>query len=202
MNKTVLLVNSWAEFEEKNSAAGIADFCRHFLNEEKKQNKTGPFLGGMVPPGNKGTLARLIGRIAKLNTLNIENHLVETGIKSLEEFQFLNTIHYIKGAKKTDVIYRNFVELSTGLLILNKLKAQGLISEAADIDDKRTKRLSLTDAGFDLLKKCRTMMQHSHELFFRDMSDEDIETCTTLLTGLEAKHAMEYFPKKTNKFNS
>ena len=202
MNKTVFLVNAWAGFEEKNPTAGIADFCRHFLNEEKKQNKTGPFLGGMVPPGTKGTLARLIGRIAKLNTLNIESHLMAAGIKSLEEFQFLNTIHYIKSAKKTDVIYRNFVELSTGLLILNRLKAKRFIVETADVDDQRTKRLSLTDTGFELLKKCRTQMQSSHQLFFSEMAEEDIETCTTLLSGLEARHAMEYAAKKPNRINS
>jgi DNA-binding MarR family transcriptional regulator len=202
MNNTVLLVNAWATFEEEHSNAGIADFCRHFLREEQKKSTSKPFLGGMVPPGNKGTMARLIGRIAKLNTINIEAHLSEAGVKSLEEFQFLNTIHYIKGAKKTDVIYRNFVELSTGLLLLNKLKEQGWIEEEVDAHDKRTKRLSLTEDGLTVLKRCRTLMQRSHEVFFREMPDEDIETCTTLLTSLEAKRAMEYADKKSSKQNN
>ncbi|MFN3557026.1 MAG: winged helix DNA-binding protein, partial [Bacteroidales bacterium] len=53
--------------------------------------------------------------------------------------------------RKTDVIYFNLVELSTGVETLKRLQKSGLIRDFSDESDKRIKRLALTPEGSKVL---------------------------------------------------
>ena len=59
----------------------------------------------------------------------------------------LATIHPEKNPKKTEVIYANLFELSSGTDMLNRMKKRGLIKEYDDQVDKRSKRIELTPKG-------------------------------------------------------
>jgi len=46
MNKTVELVNIWAEFEKKHPDGDIKDFCRYHLIHQREIEGKGPLVGG------------------------------------------------------------------------------------------------------------------------------------------------------------
>ena len=112
MNKTVELVNEWAEFSSKSPKADLADFCSHYLiRHREKANKTKLFGGQMVPPRSDLSLLKLMGRIMKMSMVYMDSAMKDTGAKRFEEFYFLNYIFQMKEPRKTEVIYCNIQEL-------------------------------------------------------------------------------------------
>jgi len=74
----------------------------------------------------------MIGRLSKLHNTYAVIALKECGLNNLDEFLYLNSIGNAEAPKKTTVIYANFNELSSGLLILGRMMKKGLIVEATD----------------------------------------------------------------------
>src|SRR3569833_369140 len=80
MNKTVALVNEWADFEQQHPDADIADFCRHYLISQREKDKKVPLEGGDIPWNINGLLLKMMGRINKLNIIFAAKALEGTGI--------------------------------------------------------------------------------------------------------------------------
>jgi predicted transcriptional regulator len=199
MNKTAVLVKEWAEFEERYPEATIEDFCRFFLISKREKEKQG-FLGGIVPPDLESILAKIMGRIAKLHMAYAAPALKECGINNFEDFMFLNSVYKLREPRKTEVIYQNFNELSSGLLIIDRLKKSGFITEENDKEDKRSKRLKTTEAGVEILKKCYGRMFDLNKLFFNDISVDDMQLCIQLITPVEVKFSALWLQHKGKSF--
>jgi DNA-binding MarR family transcriptional regulator len=201
MNTTVELVNQWAAFEEKHSQGNIEDFCRHYLITRREKENTGKLFGKMgLPPKNIITLTKLLNRINKLNTLYIQLAMSETGVEHLDEFLFLTTIANMKTPMKTEVIYYNFSELSTGLLILERLKKKKYITEYDNPDDKRSRQIKITSRGEKILKGCYARFGKVHEMMYRDLSEDDIKLCIQLLQNVEIKFSALWQKHKGRMF--
>lgn len=186
MNKTVELVNHWAVFEKGHPNAEILDFCRYMLVKEREDKEDHEFLGGAIPPDLHSQFAKLIGRIAKIHTGLSLPILKEHGISSFEDFAFLNSVYKLEQPRKTDVINTNFIELSSGLLIIDRLKKNGWISEKGDEVDKRSKRLSILPKGKKVLELIYKIMAEFNQQCFGDIADDDIALCIQLIAPLEA----------------
>jgi DNA-binding MarR family transcriptional regulator len=202
LNKTVDLITKWAKFSEKHPDASIDDFCRHHLitkRENKNINKL--FSGEQLPPHNNIILTKLINRISKLNLLYFNLIVPETGIEHIDEFQFLVAIANMKNPMKTEVINHNFTELSTGLLVIERLKKKKYITEHSNPDDKRSKRLKITEKGQEVLNGCFARLRKIHEMMYYDLSEEDIKLCIQLLQGIEIKFSTLWHTHKGKAFN-
>lgn len=200
MNKTVELVKKWGAFEEKHPDGSIEDFCRYLLiHQREKENKL-PLAGGVIPMIPAGLLLKLIGRIHRLNMNYAYSALEGTGLNQLEEFGMLLYIQQEKNPRKTDVIYAHLLELSSGTDMLNRLKSRGFITEHADKEDKRSKRLQLTNGGqqaidqaIQQIKKMATMMTHG-------MTEEDMLLCIKLLKGIDQEFTALFTAHKGKPF--
>jgi DNA-binding MarR family transcriptional regulator len=190
MNNTVEIVNEWAAFEEKHPGSSVADFCRFYLihNREKEKN-TALFQGGVTPLGTDQVLLKLVGRIYRIAEIYVKGALKDMGLEKPEAFYFLNYIFYVKNPKKTEVIHANFVELTTGLAILEQLKKSAYIEEKDDADDKRTKRLCITAKGEAVLQSCLPPFKKASDFMFGDLPDEDRQLCIQLLKTVDDKHS-------------
>lgn len=199
MNKTVQLVNHWGEFEKKHPDGSIADFCRHYLaHENRVPQEKGTLVGGVVPEIREGLLMKIIGRISKLNMLYANVALEDTGLNQIEEFGILQTIRREKSPRKTEVIYANLFELSSGTDILNRLQKRGLIREYADKEDKRSKRIELTAKGEKVAKESTSIIEKNATMLLNSLALEDKELCIQLLKGVEIKLS-EYWQKHKGK---
>lgn len=190
MEKTIELVNLWAAFYRQYPQATIDDFCRHHLaHEKKKANKTKLPGGGFLPTTVDGNLMRLIGRIIKLHSIYSSVALLETELKSIEEFSLLHLIYHLKEPRKTEAIYTGLYELSTGTDMLYRLKKLGYLNEYDDKEDKRSKRLKVTPKGEKVLKVSKERIMKLAEMMFFDLSEDDKLLCFQLLKSVEVKFA-------------
>jgi len=200
MNKTAELVIAWAEYETTHSNAGIDDFCHAYIINKRAKEKSKMLLGGNLPPDSYSVMAKMIGRLSKLHNTYAVIALKECGLNNLDEFLYLNSIGNAEAPKKTTVIYANFNELSSGLLILGRMMKKGLIVEATDKEDKRSKRLKLTKKGNNLLTLCYEKMGVLNEWFFKSISKEDIDLCVHLLSGVETNFSSKWVEDKAKTF--
>lgn len=200
MNKTVALVNEWGNFEAKHPDGNIEDFCRHFLAQQKGQKTKGPLVGGVVPPSNDGLLLKIIGRISKLNMLHANLALKGTGLNQIEEFGMMGTIRQEKKPKKTEVIYANLFELSSGTDMLARLKKRGLIKESDDKEDKRSKRIELTAKGDKVFESCLEKIRNNARMMMHYLSEDDKELCIQLLKNVEIQFSALWPQHKSKSF--
>ena len=203
MNKTVQLVNEWAAFEEKHADGNIEDFCRFYLAHQRRQDDEvkGPLVGGVVPALTSALLMKIIGRISKLNMAYANVALAGTGLNQLEEFGVMQTIRREKSPRKTDVIYANLFELSSGTDMLNRMKKRGLIKEYGDLEDKRSKRLELTEKGESVCRVALSKIENNATMLMNDLRDDDMKLCIRLLKNIEIKFSALWQKHKGKTFD-
>lgn len=200
-NKTIELVNLWGTFEKKYPDATIDDFCRHHLAQKKGKKEVSPLVGGVVPGIIDGLLLKIIGRISKLNMAYANMALKGTGLNQIEEFGLMVTIRQEKNPKKTETIYANLFELSSGTDMLNRMKKRGLIKEYSDQEDKRSKRIELTPKGEKVVAECKSRIERNAKMLMHDMHDEDKKLCVQLLKDVEMKFSALWQKHKGKEFD-
>jgi len=201
MNNTVELVKEWGAFEERHPDANIGDFCRHYLISQREKDRHIPLEGGDIPWHPSGVLLKLMGRISKLNSIFAARALEGTGIDQLEEFGMLLTVRRLANARKTDIIYANIFELSSGTDMLNRLRNKGFVKELEDREDKRSKRVSLTEDGEKAIDICAKRMMKCAGMMLADMDEEDVALCGQLLKHVEIKFAALWQQHKGESFD-
>lgn len=200
MNKAVELLNLWADFENNHQEAEIEDFCRYLLIREKEKDKKNVFLGTALPPDNLSKLAKIVGRVAKLQNAYAVIALKDCGLSTLDEFIYMNDIYSTDMPHKTKVIYSNFNELSSGLLILERLKKKNLILEQENPIDKRSKILSITPKGKNVLFSCYEKLGLVNQFFYDKMTDDDVIFCIQLLSATEVEFSNRWLADKSKSF--
>lgn len=197
MNQTVELVRLWGVYENENPNGTIENFCRHILaGSIKKEKPIQP--EWQLHPDINGALIKTISRIGKFQEIYTNKALAGTGLDQIEEFGIMSAIFNRKNPTKSEAIFTNMMELSSGTNILIRLKSKKLISEYDDTDDKRIKRLQLTKKGEKVLKEAKRQVLKVVDMLTRDMSEDDKQLCLQLLSPIESK----FFPiiqKQKNK---
>lgn len=186
MNKTVELITRWTNFEEQHPGASLEDFFRQQLNPPGKQKEAFPPAGKLIPDMN-GRLMILIRRIGKYHIAFSGKALEGTGLVQMEEFGILVTIFNQVNPIKSEVIFNNLMELSSGTNMLMRMKKRGLIGEYADKEDKRVKRLRLTAKGEQTLKKAKPRVLDVATMMCGVISDEDKKLVMQLLHPIQQK---------------
>ncbi|AYL96797.1 MarR family winged helix-turn-helix transcriptional regulator [Mucilaginibacter celer] len=186
MNKTVELVKLWGEYEAQNPGGALEDFFRHqLLQSANGEKKAVP--DWQLRPGINGKLMILIRRIGKYHMVYSNKALEGTGLDQIEEFGILVTIFNQVNPIKSEAIYNNIIELSSGTNMLNRLKKRGLITEYDDDEDKRIKRLKLTTKGEETLGKAKVRVLEAAQMMVNVLSEEDKHFCFQLLNPVSEK---------------
>jgi DNA-binding MarR family transcriptional regulator len=200
MNKTVELVNEWAKYEGKYPGGDIADFCRYYLARHNRKEVKGTMVGGVIPHITDGLLLKIIGRIGKLNMHYASKALSGTGLTQIEEFGILVNIRQNVNPRKTDVIYANLYELSSGADTLKRLHKRGLVREYVDPQDRRSKRLELTSKGQTILEQCHDRIVQNARMIMHDLEEDDKKLCIQILKNVEVKFSRLWPEHKTREF--
>jgi|SRR5690554_2088350 len=184
MSELVKLISVWEEYAKKNTNFSATDFCMYFLAKESNNQ----LFEGLAPPDLDTTFAKLIGRLAGMQTAYSKMALQDMPGFELEWFYFLSSIYHLKEVKKTHIIQYNFAEQTTGIDTLNKLKKQGYIAERSDPDDKRAKLVSLTPEGEKVLFDLYKILYKPTLLMYHNIDYKDKQVVINILKDTEQKH--------------
>ena len=197
MNKTAVLVARWAAFEELHPEGSLEDFFRYSLAEKVKP-KSGAGLPGKLIPDLNSRLVILLRRIGKFHIAYSNIALEGTGLDQMEEFGILVTIFNMGNPIKSEAIYNNIMEFSSGSNMLIRMKKRGLVREYDDKDDKRQTRLELTPKGKKVVLQAKDRVMKMAGMMVHDLTDEDKELCIQLLSPIDRRFT-GLFQKQKNK---
>lgn len=199
MNQTVELVRLWGEYEQKTPNATIESFCRSQLTGSIKKEKP-PQPEWQLHPDLNGALIKLISRIGKFQEIYANKALDGTGLDQIEEFGIMVTIFNLKNPIKSEAIFSNMLELSSGTNILIRLKNKDLISEYDDAEDKRVKRLQLTPKGEKVLRDAKQQILKVVAMLTQGLTDDDKQLCLQILTPIDARFSPVIQKQKNRTF--
>jgi len=194
MSELVKLICAWEEYAQKNITVSAMEFCMYFLAKENNSQ----LFSGLTPPDLDTVFAKLIGRLAGMQTVYSKMALQDIPGFELEWFYFLNSIYHLKEVQKTQIIQYNFTEQTTGIDTLNKLKKLGYIAEKNDPDDKRAKLVSITNAGEKILFKLYQLLYRPTLLMYNGIDQKDKQVVINILKDTEHKH-QELLSNSKNK---
>lgn len=196
MNKTVMIVKEWVDFEAHNPEGSLEDFCKYFLSAKEKSQSMGIEVHCSSDYQLIYSLTKTINRLSRLWMYFTLNAMKPTGLSSFDEFAFLYTINQSTSIRKKDLIYTNLIEISSGLLVIDRLMKKGLLTEKVDELDKRSKQVSLTQKGKETLEACHLLLGKVAQDLYGDMPDEEMELCINYLLPLEKRIAEKWHQLK------
>ncbi|MEJ7740651.1 MAG: MarR family transcriptional regulator [Chitinophagaceae bacterium] len=195
MNKTFEVVKAWAAFEEKYPEGTIEDFCRHYLTAENEKEDIGDEVL-CDDCNNRFDLSRIINQLSRLWMHFTQIAIRPFDVSNFDEFVFLYTVDAVKEIRKKDLIYMHFIEMSSGLLIIDRLIKKEMLKETVHAKDKRSKLLTITQKGQKVLKESRLTLDKVAEDMYGGMPQNDMLLCTKLLSLLQKKNAQRWHQSK------
>jgi len=202
MNKAVELMAEWGKFEVKHPGAELEDFCRSYLEQKSATAKAVAKPAWTAPASTDFALMRLIGRIVKLQSSYAITAMAGSGINTIEEFSLMNAIYHLNEPRKKDAISTALFELTTGTSMLERLAKAGMITEYADKEDGRSKRVKITAKGNKALLYCRKQMELLAQMEFYDLTAAEKKTCISLLNGIDTKFSARWLLHKGKSFET
>jgi DNA-binding MarR family transcriptional regulator len=125
----------------------------------------------------------------------IKKALEGTPLQTPEDFTCLAILLTHSDLSKTELISHNIQEKTSGSVVINRLIKAGLIKQRDDKNDKRGKRISITDDGRALLYRVFELTSHVGKIVTGKLSLEEKQTLQHLLQKLEDFH----YPIHENK---
>lgn len=194
MNYNLLkqLISQAEAFERETPAEAqptVADFAIWLVNQYTLPPAS---KGGNLPATTDsvdihiGILTAFLYRYTRLYSKKV---LDKTLLTTLDDFTYLIMLLEDPIAPtKTALIERNIHEKTTGIEVLRRLLNNGLVEQFDDPDDRRSKRLKLTDRGRQEIRSLIPPMSQVAALVGGDLTPDEKGQLMGLLTKLHLFH--------------
>lgn len=197
-NVLIGLIEHLDEFEHsmpEGSTVTMASFV-NFLNQKvaverlETRQDTGDHAPWLTDMGNETetVIARLVTVMNRYAKSYIKRALEDSPIQTSEEFSFMLYLVTNESLTKSELIFKNIMEKTSGMEVIKRLLKLGLVQEHEDENDKRSKRLSLTPVGRQEIVKVLPTMKKVSSLVTGNLTQPERETLAYLLTKLDHYH--------------
>jgi DNA-binding MarR family transcriptional regulator len=116
--------------------------------------------------------------------------LGESELTSPDGFSFLYHLSLMNSYRKMELIKKHHLEPPTGIEVLKRLITKGLIEEFDDADDKRAKRVNITEKGKKELQRIMPKMSEVFRLMTAEMSLNEKIHVLAFLKRMNAFHTL------------
>ncbi|MCB8876020.1 MarR family winged helix-turn-helix transcriptional regulator [Acidisoma silvae] len=89
------------------------------------------------------------------------------------------------GQRQTDLAAALMIEAASLVRLVDALERAGLAERVEDPDDRRSKRITMTEQGRAIYAQVDTIHQGLAENFVRDIAPEDMAICASVLERIE-----------------
>lgn len=118
----------------------------------------------------------------------IKKAFADRSFKTLDEFGFLASLLREGSLLKSELIQKHLLEISSGSEILKRLIKQGLIYEFADKNDRRAKRVALTDLGRKEILSAFEQMHMVSEIIIGTLTEKELKETLAVFQKLTYFH--------------
>ncbi|MGE4585665.1 MAG: MarR family winged helix-turn-helix transcriptional regulator [Sphaerochaeta sp.] len=115
----------------------------------------------------------------------VKHQLERYGVGSGQHF-FLFLLDQSPGITQNEVSRKTNIDKATAAKGLAKLDLQGYIKRVPDTEDRRLRRLYLTEKGKEIIPKIKESLAQVTEICSADLSEKELEVLFSLLDKVES----------------
>jgi MarR family transcriptional regulator, lower aerobic nicotinate degradation pathway regulator len=187
------LVNLAEKFE---LSAGPAPDLAAFSAWLYAQTHPGPRQGGQAhypsPAPMHETLESVITKLVIFMYRYAKGYLKKaldgTALQTVDEFVYLTALLHRPGLTKIELIELNLHEKTSGMEIIKRLLARGLVQQQEGESDRRSKQLYITEIGRTVLLPIFERMHQVSQLVSGNLAEEEKQQLVSLLHKLNDFH--------------
>ena len=139
----------------------------------------------MIPPHEERSLGRQLSHISRNIRWLIQRDLETIGVGSGQHF-FLHLVQRHPGITQNEVSRITDIDKATAAKGLAKLEQRGYLRRIPDRDDRRIRRLYLSEEGEAVMPQIEATLRRVTEVCSTDLSSEELEELFGLLDKVEA----------------
>ena len=201
------LLNLLEEFDKENQGEELSmqDFAGFFINRMAASavptDSSDVRFGDQEPEAQEvafqidNNIGRLVVYMSRYAKFYIKKALDSTPLQTAEDFTCLAILLTHNNLLKGDLISRNIQEKTSGTEVIRRLLAADLVVQVDDETDKRSKRVSITQKGRELLYRVFTDMSNVGKIVTGNLNLQEKLTLQFLLQKLEYFHHDVYHNK-------
>ncbi len=139
----------------------------------------------MTSPREERSLGRQISHISRNIRWMVQRELEAIGVGSGQHF-FLHLIQRHPGITQKEVSRITDIDKATAAKGVAKLERRGYLRRIPDQDDRRIRRLYLSEAGEAVIPQIEAVLRRVTEVCSTDLSSEELEQLFGFLDKVEA----------------
>ncbi len=148
------------------------------------------------------TISRLFTFLTRYRRIYARKALEGSVLGTIDEFAYLATLLEQGQITKTDLIQRNRHEKPTGMEIIRRLMVLHLVIQRDDLDDRRSKRLTITPEGTAAFSQVAARMGQVSRLLTGSLNTAEKMLLLQLLEKLETFHQVVLAKAKSSDWLS
>lgn len=168
------------QLDRESLASWLITYQRGNGKKQSRQPEAGPRLNGLI-----AMYLNFMGRYAQFYSRRVFR---DSEIYSDDDWGILVSLFPDRQMKKTEVLRGCIMEKSSGNEVLKRLLKQGLIQETPHPEDRRSKLVTLTDAGRAAFMSVQNGIERLADVVVADLSEEEKASLLHLLTKLHHFH--------------
>ncbi|MBV6646842.1 MAG: winged helix DNA-binding protein [Cyclobacteriaceae bacterium] len=197
MNEILSLLNLWKEYTELGKPVDIQLFGK-WLNEkdlrERKERSTGSFQAD-----EEAMIGFYLGNVISFSEVWTKVCLRDLPIVGFGDYGVLNFILKKENPTKKEVVQFHVGENSTSFETIKRLMKQGLIEEKVDSEDRRLRRVRLTEEGKRVSQLALHQAMKLSRLLVGNLSDNEKKSLLQILEKLFNFHYNLYHQSDKEK---
>lgn len=174
----------WANPTQINRS--VPAFCKYINAMDKAESNHFDYISQSLY--KHASLGYLFGKMCRYGRYYNKELLKYTDFSTPEEFGLAASLIHGKTPKKSELLHREVIEVPTGMAIIKRLVAKGVLMEISDADDKRALRIGLTPYGRQKVLEAFEVLAPLNEALSGPLSEEEITTLIEILHKLDVYH--------------
>lgn len=143
----------------------------------------------------------LIGRMAKFARNYSKKILSKTNLSGLDDYSFMATLMFYKSLTKSELTHHNLTESTSGADIIRRLEKHEYVEEFDDPNDKRSKRVKITEKGKKVMFMVFNEMEVASMIITGDLTDTEKLFLLKHLRKLDSFHHEIYQTDRKSELN-
>ena len=185
-----------SDYQKENESKDVNDFSNWLTKKIKGKPTKKPEIGGVLPEimhsipdlSNDFFIVNQLRYLFKYSTFYTKKALEGTNLKTINDIAFLATLLIEKDLTKSELISRHLTEITSGTEVIKRLNKLGLLNDYKSKDDKRSKKVHLTEVGRDLITEIMFEMNKVAQIITSGLKKNEKDDLLEILTKMREYH--------------
>lgn len=207
-NNLIEITKYLEEFEKQNKQGfSIHDFANWLSDKVAQKPRSGieasTINDSITQQSSDVQISIMVGRMYKYARMYSKKVFSGTPLKGLDDYSFMATLMFKPSMTKSELIHYNLMDsVTSGADIIKRLLKYELIEEHDDENDKRSKRIGITEKGKQLMFNIFNKMDKVSGIITGNLSNDEKLFLLSYLKKLDHLHKDIYDNDRKSEINS